>query len=60
MDARTRHEFANQIGILIGFAELIADATPDTDPRHDDALEILRAAQACAEMLKGEAGRADE
>lgn len=52
MDARAKHDFNNQLGIVIGFTQLMLDATPDTDPRREDLLEVLRAAQTCVEMLQ--------
>ena len=54
MDARGWHDFTNQLGIVIGFTQLVLDATPETDPRREDLLEVLRAAQACVEMLQAE------
>lgn len=56
MDARLLHDISNQLGIVIGFTQLLLETTPETDPRHEDLMEVLRAAQACVEMLQADTG----
>jgi signal transduction histidine kinase len=50
-DEKSRHDFKNQLAIILGFAEiLIAESSPD-DPRQSDLEEIHRAAATALEML---------
>lgn len=52
MDENQRHDFRNQLGIMLGFIELVLDDTPDTDSRHADLLEVRRAAHTCLALLE--------
>jgi hypothetical protein len=38
------HDLKNQLGIILGFCDLVLDATPPSDPRHGDIVEIRSAA----------------
>ena len=50
-DATLRHDFKNQLGIILGFAELlVAESKPD-DPRSADFEEIRRVATAALELV---------
>ncbi len=50
-DDKNRHDFKNQLGIILGFSEmLLADATDD-DPRRGDFEEIHKAATAALDLL---------
>ena len=50
-DEMDRHDFKNQLGIILGFSEiLLAEAAPD-DPRRPDLEEIQRAAVAALDLL---------
>jgi signal transduction histidine kinase len=45
------HDLKNQLGIIIGFVELLIEETPATDQRQQDLLEIRRAARACIDVI---------
>ena len=50
-DDKSRHDFKNQLAIILGFAEiLIAEAAAD-DPRRRDLEEIHKAAVAALDLL---------
>lgn len=50
-DDKNRHDFKNQLGIILGFADmLLADAAND-DPRRGDFEEIHKAATAALGLL---------
>jgi signal transduction histidine kinase len=50
-DDKSRHDFKNQLAIILGFAEiLIAEAAAD-DPRRRDLEEIHKAAVAALALL---------
>lgn len=46
------HDFKNQLGIVLGFAELLIAATPDEDPRKADIREIRDAAQTALGLVE--------
>lgn len=50
------HEFKNQLGIILGFAEMLISEAEETDPRRDDYVEIQKAAQRAVELLPRIAG----
>ena len=45
------HDLKNQIGIVLGFIELLIEDTPESDPKRVDLLEIRKAARACHQIL---------
>ena len=45
------HDFKNQLGIVLGFAELLIAETPDHDPRKADLQEIHKAAGEALKLL---------
>ena len=50
-DDKSRHDFKNQLAIILGFAEiLLAEAAAD-DPRRRDLEEIHKAAGAALDLL---------
>jgi signal transduction histidine kinase len=50
-DDKSRHDFKNQLAIILGFSEiLIAEAAAD-DPRRRDLEEIHKAAVAALDLL---------
>lgn len=51
---RVEHDLKNQLGIVIGFIELLIEETPKTDRRLEDLLEVRRAARACLAIVQGE------
>jgi signal transduction histidine kinase len=48
---RNRHDFKNQLGIILGFSEILIAETEATDPRRDDLEEIHRAARSALDLL---------
>jgi signal transduction histidine kinase len=51
MTEKDHHDFKNQLGIILGFSEvLLGEAAPD-DPRRDDFEEIHKAASAALDLL---------
>ena len=38
------HDLRNQLGIILGFCDLLLEATPPPDHRHGDVVEIRTAA----------------
>lgn len=40
------HDMRNQLGIILGYAELLLEAMPPSDPLRTDVLEIQKAALA--------------
>lgn len=52
-DDKHRHDFKNQLGIILGFADvLLTDMSPD-DARRPDVEEIQKAATAALALLAG-------
>jgi signal transduction histidine kinase len=48
---KSRHDFKNQLGIILGFSErLMAEAAAE-DPRRGDLEEIHKAAKAALDLL---------
>ena len=48
---RLRHDLKNQLGIIVGFADLILDEMPPEDPRRPDVQEISAAARKAMELV---------
>ncbi|HEX7797699.1 MAG TPA: histidine kinase dimerization/phospho-acceptor domain-containing protein [Vicinamibacterales bacterium] len=44
-DATWRHDLKNQLGVIVGYAELIQQGLDQSNPLRGDVEEILRAAQ---------------
>ena len=53
MPGRTdfEHELKNYIAIIIGYVDLLLEGMPSGDPRHQDLLEIHRAAHAAITLV---------
>lgn len=49
---RLVHDFKNQLGIVLGFSELLIDNSADDDPRKPDLQEINKAAHAAMALLE--------
>lgn len=45
------HEFKNQLGIILGFSELLLADMPPGDPRRSDIEEIEKAAKATMALV---------
>jgi len=50
-DERNRHDFKNQLGIILGFSEILVAEAEAGDPRREDFEEIHRAAQTALDLL---------
>jgi two-component system, cell cycle sensor histidine kinase and response regulator CckA len=50
--SRWRHDITNQIGIILGFAELLLDEMDPADPRRADIVEIAAAAQKALDLIR--------
>ena len=50
-DDKSRHDFKNQLGIIIGFSEILLADAADGDPRRGDFEEIHKAATAALDLL---------
>ena len=51
LSAVDAHDLKNQLGIVLGFIELLIEDTPESDPKRADLLEIRTAARACHQLL---------
>ena len=49
---RLVHDFKNQLGIVLGFSELLIDESADDDPRKSDLRQINKAAHAAMALLE--------
>jgi hypothetical protein len=50
------HNLKNQLGIVLGFIDLLIEDTPESDPRRADLLEIRKAARACHDIVIASSG----
>ena len=46
------HRLNNQLGIILGFSELLLAGTPSDDPRHNGLEEVHTAATAALDLLE--------
>ena len=51
LEAPVLHELKNHLSIIIGFCEMVLSELPDTDPKHDDLMEIRKAGDAAIALL---------
>jgi len=50
-DARWRHDMKNQLGIVLGYSELILEQLDQSHPLRADVEEILKAAQQALTLM---------
>jgi signal transduction histidine kinase len=50
-DDKSRHDFKNQLAIILGFAEILLAEAAAGDPRRRDLEEIHKAAVAALDLL---------
>ena len=50
--ARWRHDLKNQLGIVLGFSELLLQDAPPDGAAHLDLQEILKAAQQAMKLVE--------
>jgi hypothetical protein len=51
LESETLHQLKNQIGIAVGFVDLLLDEIADGDPRRDDLLQVQQAMQKALAIL---------
>jgi signal transduction histidine kinase len=51
-DDKIRHDFKNQLAIVLGFSEILLAQAADDDPRRGDFEEIHKAARAALDLLE--------
>lgn len=56
ISAAEAHNLKNQLGIVLGFIDLLIEDTPDSDPRRADLLEVRKAARACHDIVIASSG----
>ena len=49
--SKLRHDLKNQLGIILGFSELLLSELDPADPRRPDLQEIAAAAQRAIELV---------
>ena len=52
ISSRWRHDITNQLGIILGFAELLLEDMDAADPRRGDIQEIAAAAQKALDLIR--------
>jgi signal transduction histidine kinase len=52
ISSRWRHDITNQLGIILGFAELLLDEMDPGDARRADIQEIAAAAQKALDLIR--------
>lgn len=50
--ARWRHDLKNQLGIVLGFAEIVLQDLDEATTMHADVEEILKAARRAMELVE--------
>lgn len=56
ISAAEAHSLKNQLGIVLGFVELLIEDTPESDPRRADLIEVRKAARACHDIVIASSG----
>lgn len=51
IDDQNRYDFKTQLGIIVGFSDLLLADAADDEPRRGDIEEILKAPKAALELL---------
>lgn len=51
-DDKNRHDFRNQLGIILGFSDVLLAEAPTDDPRCGDFEEIHKAATTALDLLE--------
>ncbi len=54
LPSATVHNLKNQLGVVLGFIELLIEDTPEADTRRADLLEVYKAARACIALIERE------
>jgi signal transduction histidine kinase len=56
LSASAVHDLKNQLGIILGFIDLLIEDTPESEPQRADLLEIRNAARACHDIVIASSG----
>jgi hypothetical protein len=51
LESENLHQLKNQIGVAVGFVDLLLDEIADGDPRRDDLLQVQQAMQKALAIL---------
>lgn len=51
-DSRWRHDLKNQLGIVLGFSELLLEELEEASPLRGDLEEILRAGRRAMQLVE--------
>ena len=51
-NARWRHDLKNQLGIILGYSELMLERMDPSNPFREDVEEILKAAQQALTLMR--------
>lgn len=50
-ETRRLHNVRNQLSVIVGFCDLLLDEIPKEDRKHEDLLEMRKAAQSALSIL---------
>lgn len=50
-ESKPLHDLNNQLTIIQGYADLLLETIPPSDPRHGDLMEIITAARAAIDLV---------
>jgi len=53
------HRFKNHLSVIVGFCDILLVECPEGDPRHQDLLEIQKAAYAAMALMPQLSNRID-
>jgi hypothetical protein len=51
LEAPVLHDLKNHLSVIVGFCEMVLKEVPETDPKHDDLMEIRKAGNAAMALL---------
>jgi hypothetical protein len=55
LPSATVHNLKNQLGVVLGFVELLIEDTPEADTRRADLVEVYKAAKTCIALIERQA-----
>ena len=53
LTGRIAHDFNNMLTVILGYAELLLDDTPESDPKHADLAKIVQTSRSGADLVQG-------
>lgn len=45
------HTLNNRLTVILGFADLLSETVPESDPRHADVMEIVKAVYQAVDLV---------